>query len=87
MLGLWKSVPLDHALLLSNGIMSCARSFVKYFFVKAAVSVLSLDVFIWFVHPVLAGLRHSINDFHKVSVETYVYHFAESIIPDAGVML
>jgi hypothetical protein len=36
--------------------------------------------------PVLAGSRHSINNFHKVSVKAYVYHFAESIIPDAGIM-
>lgn len=37
--------------------------------------------------PVLAGSRHSINDFHKVSVKAYVYHFAEFIVPHAGIVL
>jgi hypothetical protein len=56
------------------------------FYQKATVFALSPDVFSGLCRPVLAGSRYSINNFHKISVKAYVYHLAESIIPDAGVL-
>ena len=61
-----------------------------FLFRENAVFVLKPDVFSGLYRPVLADSRISfylVNDRHKVSVKADVYHFIQSGVPDAGILL